>query len=129
MADLTEPDLLNATVAEAMGLHATDRPWELETLADHVADRTALLVLDNCEHLLAAVSDLVVGLRSTCPNVRFLLTSRRPLRISGEDVVAVPPLSFPDGNVATPESITHYEAVNLVRGPRRVRSLRLPADT
>ena len=82
-------------------------------LADHVADRTALLVLDNCEHLLAAVSDLVVGLRATCPNVRFLLTSRRPLRISGEDVVAVPPLSLPDGNVATPESITHYEAVTL----------------
>ena len=74
-------------------------------------DRTALLVLDNCEHLLAAVSDLVVGLRATCPNVRFLLTSRRPLRLSGEDVVAVPPLSLPDGNVATPESITHYEAV------------------
>ena len=113
LADLTEPDLLNATVAEAMSLHATDRPWELETLADHVADRTALLVLDNCEHLLAAVSDLVVGLRATCPNVRFLLTSRRPLRISGEDVVAVPPLSLPDGNVATPESITHYEAVTL----------------
>ena len=113
LADLTEPDLLNATVAEAMSLHATDRPWELETLADHVADRTALLVLDNCEHLLAAVSDLVVGLRSTCPNVRFLLTSRRPLRISGEDVIALPPLSLPEGNVATPESITHYEAVTL----------------
>ena len=71
-------------------------------------------MLDNCEHLVAAVSDLVVGLRATCPNLRFLLTSRRPLRLSGEDVIVVPPLSLPDqATVATPESITHYEAVNL----------------
>ena len=114
LADLAEPGLLGPAVAEALGLQGADGPWQVETLADHIADRTALLVLDNCEHLLAAVGDLVEGLRATCPNLRFLLTSRRPLRLSGEDVIVVPPLSLPDeATVATPEAITHYEAVNL----------------
>ena len=114
LADLADPELLSPTVAEALDLQATDRPWQVDTLADHIAHRTALLVLDNCEHLLAAVSDLVEGLRATCPNLSFLLTSRRPLRLSGEDVIVVPPLSLPEqATVATPEAIAHYEAVDL----------------
>ena len=114
LAELAEPELLSPAVAEALGLQGGDRPWQVETLADHIADRTALLVLDNCEHLVSAVGDLVEGLRATCPNLRFLLTSRRPLGLSGEDVIVVPPLSLPDeATVATPEAITHYEAVNL----------------
>ena len=114
LAELAEPELLGPAVAEALGLHGGDRPWRVETLADHLADRTALLVLDNCEHLVSAVGDLVEGLRATCPNLRFLLTSRRPLGLSGEDVIVVPPLGLPDeATVATPETITHHEAVNL----------------
>ena len=63
---------------------------------------------------MSPVGDLVEGLRATCPNLRFLLTSRRPLGLSGEDVIVVPPLSLPDeATVATPETITHHEAVNL----------------
>ena len=79
------------------------------------AHRDALLVLDNCEHLLSPVSDLVEELRAACPHVGFLLTSRRPLRLSGEDVVVVPPLDLPDEADfgATPEVISHYEAVRL----------------
>ena len=114
LADLADPDLLSPAVAEALGLQVTDRPWQVDTLADHIAHRAALLVLDNCEHLLAAVSDLVAGLRATCPNLSFLLTSRRPLRLSGEDVIVVRPLSLPEqATVATPEAIAHYEAVDL----------------
>ena len=114
LADLSNPELLSPAVAEAVGLQATDRPWQVDTLADHIAHRTALLVLDNCEHLLTAVSDLVQGLRVSCPNLSFLLTSRRPLRLSGEVVIAVGPLSLPDeAAMTTPEAITHYEAVDL----------------
>ena len=114
LAEVPEPELLIPIVAEALGLQAADRPWDVESLADYIADRAALAVLDNCEHVVSAVGDLVKGLRAACPNVRFLLTSRRPLRLSGEDVVVVPPLSVPDeGSVAAPEAISHYEAVDL----------------
>ena len=114
LGDLAEAELLAATVAEALGLEAAEGPNQINRLADHLADRTALIVLDNCEHLLVAVGVLVGELRATCPKVRFLLTSRRPLRLSGEDVVVVPPLDLPDQvAVVTPEGISHYEAVNL----------------
>ena len=114
LAELVRPELLNAAVADALGLKATDGPWQIDALADYIAERTSLLVLDSCEHLLAAVGELVAGLRRTCPNVRFLLTSRRPLRLSGEDVIVVPPLSLPEETTtATPDSLTHYEAVDL----------------
>ena len=114
LADVTDPQLLSPAVAEALGLQSADRPWQVDTLADYIAQRTALLVLDNCEHLVPAVGEFVNELRAACPNVRFLLTSRRPLKLSGEDVIVVPPLSLPDEvTVASPEAITHYEAVNL----------------
>ena len=114
VADLADPGLLIPTVAGAVGLQAAEGPWQVEALADHIAHRAALLVLDNCEHVLTAVGELVQGLRSTCPNLGFLLTSRRPLRLSGEDVIMVRPLSIPDpAAVATPEALTHYEAVEL----------------
>jgi len=114
LSDLVNPELLSPAVAQAMGLHGADGATHVDALAEHIADRAALLVLDNCEHLLAAVSALAEELRATCPNLRFLLTSRRALRLSGEDVVVVPPLSHPDQvTAATPEGITHYEAVNL----------------
>ena len=114
LADVPAPELLATAVAEALGLGGADLPWRIDTLSDYIAQRTALLVLDNCEHLLSAVGDLVQGLRAACPNVRFLLTSRRPLRLSGEVVILVRSLGLPDrADVVTPEAITHYEAVNL----------------
>jgi len=114
LAEVAEPELLSVSVAETLGLQAADRPWDVVTLADYIAHRTSLMVLDNCEHLVSAVGDLVTGLRATCPNLRFLLTSRQPLTLSGEDVIVVPPLTVPDEmTVAAPEAVTHYEAVNL----------------
>jgi predicted ATPase/DNA-binding CsgD family transcriptional regulator len=114
LAEVAEPALVGTSVAAALDLPGTDRPWGLDTLADFIAHRTALLVLDNCEHLVPAVSDLVHGLRARCPNVRFLLTSRRPLSLSGEDVIVIPPLGLPDETtVAAPEAIVHHEAVHL----------------
>ena len=114
LEDLSQPELLNVTVATALDLRGAEGPIHLDTLADHIAERTAILLLDNCEHLVGAVSALVGALRVACPNLRFLVTSRRPLRLSGEQVVVVPPLDVPgQAAVATPEGISHYEAVHL----------------
>lgn len=114
LADLSNPELLIPTVAEVLDLQGAAGAVHLDTVADHIADRAALLMLDNCEHLLPAVGALVEGLRASCPNLRFLLTSRRPLRLSGEDVIVVPALSLPDQvAVIAPDAIAHYEAVNL----------------
>ena len=58
--------------------------------------RKVLLVLDNCEHMVQASAQVVVSLLGGCPQLQVLATSRRPLRVDGETVWPVPPLSLPD---------------------------------
>jgi len=60
-----------------------------------LAARRALLVLDNCEHLVAAAADLADRVLAACPRVRILATSREPLAITGEALWTVGPLTLP----------------------------------
>ncbi len=62
----------------------------------YLAPKVVLLVLDNCEHLVAACAEIVERLLTTCANLRVLATSREPLRIQGEVTWRVPSLAFPD---------------------------------
>src|SRR5205814_7030138 len=70
------------------------RPVEV-TLVGQLRERTLLLVLDNCEHLVAAAAGLADALLRGCPGVRLLATSREVLGIGGETTYAVPPLGLP----------------------------------
>jgi predicted ATPase/class 3 adenylate cyclase len=85
LASLTEPELVRSTVARIAGVR------EIEELAD----RPALLLLDNFEHLLAAASD-VAALLGAGASAKVLATSRAPLRINGECEYAVDPLPEDD---------------------------------
>jgi predicted ATPase/DNA-binding SARP family transcriptional activator len=67
----------------------------LDRLLEHCAHRRLLLVLDNCEHLIAAAADLAAELLATCPGVTVLATSREPLGVPGEIVRPVEPLPQP----------------------------------
>ena len=82
--------------ATADALGAPDLGTPLETLTAHLASRRALLCLDNAEHLLDAVADLVEAVLRGCSAVTILVTSREPLGVPGEAVLAVPPLSDDD---------------------------------
>jgi predicted ATPase/DNA-binding CsgD family transcriptional regulator len=120
LAPLSEKTLVPKAVAEA--LEVTERPGEplAETLAEVLASRELLLVLDNCEHLLEASARLVNSLLDSCPRVRILATSREALGVEGEMRCPVPPLSVPEAQ-GTPSSEGHsfsegleaYEAVRL----------------
>jgi predicted ATPase/DNA-binding SARP family transcriptional activator len=66
-----------------------------QRLVDVIADRRVLLVLDNCEHLVQEVADLVDSLLASCPRLRVLATSREPLSIPGEHLHQVGPLGLP----------------------------------
>jgi predicted ATPase/DNA-binding CsgD family transcriptional regulator len=96
LAPLSDPGLLPAAVARGLGL-VDERPRDLEDeLADHVADRRLLLVIDNCEHLLPAASALVSRLLRASPDLRVLATSREPLGLEGEVVYQLSPLTQPE---------------------------------
>ncbi|MFF4803462.1 winged helix-turn-helix domain-containing protein [Streptomyces sp. NPDC001351] len=85
-------------VATAGALRVPDRGGgpALEQLADHLARHRALIVLDNCEHLIDASAGLAKALLSACPELRVLATSRQTLGVTGEHVFVVPALSIPD---------------------------------
>ena len=69
-----------------------------QIIASYLQEKRLLLVVDNCEHLLGEAAQLVAEVLRAAPNVRVITTSREPLQVPGEHVVAVPPLELPAGN-------------------------------
>ena len=100
LAPLTDPALVAASVAQALGVSERDAPTPAAGLARALAGRELLVVLDNCEHVLEAAARLVATLVAQCRRVRFLATSRERLDVPGELVVPVPPLGLPAGGSA-----------------------------
>ncbi|MGW0159887.1 ATP-binding protein [Mycobacterium sp. NPDC003323] len=96
LSSIADPTLVASTVARVLG--APDRPGRstIDTLVQSVSDRSMLVLLDNCEHLLDASADLIVELLSSCPGLRFLVTSREPIGTPGEVIWRVPSLSVDD---------------------------------
>jgi len=111
---LQDESLLAQSVAMALGLRESRGGSSTGLLADHLADRRLLLVLDNCEHLIEAVAKLTEVLLRAGPQLRILATSRERLGIDGETPQAVPPLLTPDpGRPGRPGEAAFYEAVAL----------------
>ncbi|WP_458688612.1 BTAD domain-containing putative transcriptional regulator [Nocardia tengchongensis] len=93
LAPVESDDLVTATVAAALQVRGASSP---ERLADIVATRECVLLLDNCEHVLDGVAAVAHTLLTRCPGVRILATSREPLTVDGEHVLDVPPLDDSD---------------------------------
>jgi predicted ATPase/class 3 adenylate cyclase len=113
-APLADPALVAQTTATVLGLKEESGKPITRTLVEHLKDKTLLLLLDNCEHLLDACARLCETVLRQCPGVRILATSREALAIGGEQAYRVPSLSLPDTRQAyTPESLVRFEAVQL----------------
>ncbi len=96
LSALHDPELLANAVAAALDLpEQTARP-ALEVIADHLEDRELLLLLDTCEHLVDACAMLCDELLRSAPRLRIVATSRQPLDVPGEHVLAIGPLSMPE---------------------------------
>ena len=93
LADLSNPDLVVARVASAVGVSEEQGRPLLDTLADALRPRRLLLALDNCEHLLDACAGICQRLLASSADLRLIATSREPLRVAGETVWQVPPLA------------------------------------
>ena len=100
LAPLTDADLVLASVMHSLGgREEPGRPLS-ETLSAFLFEKRLLLILDNCEHLIATAAGLVSSILADCPEVRVLATSREPLRIAGEAVRPVPPMTVATEAVA-----------------------------
>jgi predicted ATPase/DNA-binding winged helix-turn-helix (wHTH) protein len=92
LAALQDPRRLLAAVASAAGARQDSTTDPLDALCAHIGTTRALLVLDNCEHLIDPVAQLADRLLAACPGLRILATSREALGVPGEQIFAVGPL-------------------------------------
>src|SRR5262249_16405021 len=113
LAGLSAPELVEQTVAAALGLPEARDGTVREALAQYLAPRQMLLTLDNCEHLLPACAALIKALLSACPHLRILATSREPLGLRDEVAWLVPSLSVPSDPAAPLSALLEADAVVL----------------
>ncbi|MFJ8825429.1 ATP-binding protein [Streptomyces sp. NPDC102467] len=100
LSPLRQGKLLAHVVAEALPMaDQTTRPM-LDVLAEYLADRDLLLVLDTCEHLADACVSTAEALLRAAPGLRILATSRSPLNVDGERVLTIEPLPVPEADDA-----------------------------
>lgn len=128
LAVVTDPDRVVEAVAMAVGAREEPERTLRETLLRFLRDKTLLLILDNCEHVLAATASLSTELLRSCPRLKILAASRHSLGISGEATFPVPPLGMFDTRLHTltgpdiAEQLSQYEAVKLfIERARAVR--------
>src|SRR3984893_8177149 len=95
LAPLSDPDLVPATVATALGLDLAGGAVSPERVANALASKHLLLVLDNCVHLVGAAARMAEALLHANPAARVLATRREPPRAEGECLFRVPPLAVP----------------------------------
>ena len=87
LAPLAEPTSVAPAVATTLSIRPQSGVTVVEAIADWLRGRRLLLVLDNCEHVLAAAAELTSAIVARCPTVTVLATSREPLGVAGERVV------------------------------------------
>ncbi len=117
LASIRAPDLVVTTIGHTLVVGMDGARPPLEALAEYLRDRQLLLVLDNLEQVLD-VGPCLAALLAACKRLKLLVTSRIPLRVSGEQELGVPPLSVPEqigpmNAEATAQSLEQYEAIRL----------------
>jgi predicted ATPase/DNA-binding SARP family transcriptional activator len=123
LAPVTDPADVAYAVLGTLGIRErviAPRPGDpgtgpLDRLAEALAGREDVLILDNCEHVIEAAAALAGRVLAGCPRVRIVATSRQPLRIDGETLCPVPPLPVPPSRSYTEESYQSYASVRLLR--------------
>ncbi|MHB8730246.1 MAG: ATP-binding protein [bacterium] len=114
LAPLSDPALVPSAAAAVLGVADQGERALLTVLVESLRTRRLLLVLDNCEHLIAAASQFAEALLRSCPDVRLVATSREALGIPGETAWRVPSLSMPDAqDSAAVDHPRRYEAILL----------------
>jgi DNA-binding SARP family transcriptional activator len=95
LAPVGDIELVPAALATALGLHVDARDDVIGRIRSALDGHPVVIVVDNCEHLLPGVAELVAGLLHSTPSARVMVTSREPLGLAGERVFSVSPLDVP----------------------------------
>jgi non-specific serine/threonine protein kinase len=113
LASLSDSSLVPQAVLGALGKREAPGESSIATLVGYLQSIEALIVLDNCEHLVDACAHLTDAILRSCPHVRVLATSREPLRIGAELIWRVPALTLPEDDTQPLGELSRSEAVRL----------------
>lgn len=104
LSGLRDPSSVAETVLATLEVRDQSARPAVSVLAEYLADKHLLLVVDNCEHLLDRCGALLSRLLAAAPGLSILATSRAPLGIAGEHLLQVPPLSAPGAGTSNSDS-------------------------
>jgi predicted ATPase/class 3 adenylate cyclase len=114
LAAITDPDLVVSTMAEALGVSEQPGRPILNSLIEHLEDARALLIVDNCEHLIVASARLVDAILTGTAGVSIIATSRELLGIGGEVAYGMRSMTLPaDAHRVAARELGRYDAVRL----------------
>jgi predicted ATPase/class 3 adenylate cyclase len=112
LAGVSEPDLVAGAVADAVGAPARADGARADDVVSHLESLRAVVILDNCEHLIAACREMILRIHAGCEHVAIIATSREPLHSPGEVRWPIEPLEVPEDS-ASAEAIFASPAVEL----------------
>jgi predicted ATPase/DNA-binding winged helix-turn-helix (wHTH) protein len=114
LSTVTDPARVSEAVAAVLAGGGGGSNTATDRLTTLLRDQKSLLVLDNCEHMVEPVAQLVNAISAACPGIVVLVTSREGLFVQGEHIFRLQPLPFPDDpNLVTAQSALRYGAVGL----------------
>jgi predicted ATPase/class 3 adenylate cyclase len=114
LASVSDAALVVPTVAAALGVREVQGRPLVAALEDHLRNKSLLLLLDDCEHMLGACAQLVDDLLHACRHLKILVSSREALAIDGEVAFRVTSLSLPDPHhLPALETLSQYDSVRL----------------
>ena len=114
LATVNDSGQVWSAVAGVLGIQERRDHDLTSTLVEQIRSKKILIILDNCEHLVESCARLADLMLKSCPELKFITTSREALGIAGEVTFRVPPLEIPTLNVRqTPATLSHFAAVRL----------------
>ncbi len=129
LAAVSDPELVMPAIADTVGASEVRGHSLGEQVARELASASALLVIDNCEHVVASCAQAADQLLTSCPRLHILATSREPLGVEGETRMAVPPLQVPgDSSGMDRAALAEFPAVELFIDRSRSASPELDLD-
>jgi len=112
LSPVTDPELIVKEISAILKMKEEPGRDLFDTLKEFLKDKTILLLIDNCEHLIEKCTSIVSDLLAYCPKLKIISTSRTSFNIPGETLYRIPPLSMPeDIKKESFESLAEYESV------------------
>jgi len=128
LASLADPALVPSAITTALRIEVAPATEPLTALKQQLGDRRALIVLDNCEHVVDAVANVLEAVLSAAPNVHALVSSQELIGIGGEHVLRLPSLAIPAEASPTAETALGAGAVALFVARARAADPRFVFD-